>query len=54
MMANLETILVEAGVTDALYAIQVDKDAKKAKFMEAVREATLNALFDAGGVVALE
>ena len=54
MLANLEAVLVDAGVSDTLYAIQVDKQAGHDKYMDAIRDATLNALFNAGGVVGIE
>jgi len=54
MLANIEAILSDAGVTDALYAMQVDKKSEKEEYLEAVRDATLNALFNSGGVVSIE
>lgn len=54
MLANLEAVLVDAGVSDILYAMQVEKDVTKDKYISAVRDAVLNALFNAGGVVGIE
>jgi hypothetical protein len=54
MLANLEAVLVDAGVSDILYAVQVDKETDRERYLEAVRDATLNALFNAGGVVGIE
>jgi hypothetical protein len=54
MLVNLESVLVDAGVSDVLYAIQVEKEVSKKEYMDAVRDATLNALFNAGGVVGIE
>ncbi len=55
--AKVEEILKDAGVTDALYTVHIkelkkDKDCKS--LPQAVISATLNALFDAGGVVNIE
>ncbi|MFH0862651.1 MAG: hypothetical protein V1875_06450 [Candidatus Altiarchaeota archaeon] len=54
MLVNLEAVLLDAGVSDVLYALQVDKEAPCEKYLEAVKDATLNALFNAGGVVGIE
>lgn len=54
MLANIEILLVDAGISDALYALQIDKAAEKDKYISAVREATLTALFNTGGVVGIE
>ena len=54
MLANIEVVLVDAGVSDALYALQIDKQATSPKYMAAVREASLNALFNSGGVVGVD
>ena len=51
---SLEKVLQEAGVTDALYAVEIGKDAKTQAYVDAVRQATLNALFNCGGVVSTE
>ena len=51
---EVEEILVEAGVTDVLYVIQIEKQAEKQKLLEAIRDATLNALFTAGGIIGIE
>ncbi|MBN2251744.1 MAG: hypothetical protein JW724_06700 [Candidatus Altiarchaeota archaeon] len=52
--ARIEEILREAGVTDALYTVHI-KDLKETEgLIEAVTAATLNAIFDAGGVVNID
>jgi hypothetical protein len=54
MIANIEAFLIDAGVTDALYALQIEKEASKQEYVDAVRSAVFNALFASGGIVALE
>ncbi|MFH1054659.1 MAG: hypothetical protein V1744_01045 [Candidatus Altiarchaeota archaeon] len=54
MLANIEALIIDAGVTDALYALQIEKTAEREKYLAAVREATFNAIFNSGGVVGLE
>jgi hypothetical protein len=54
MLANLEVVVIDAGVSDLLYAVQIEKQESRETYLEAVRAATLNALFNAGGVVGLE
>jgi hypothetical protein len=54
MLANLEVVLIDAGVSDVLYALQVGKSAPREKCVEAVKEAALQALFNSGGVVGIE
>ncbi|MBU0761801.1 MAG: hypothetical protein KKD39_02145 [Candidatus Altiarchaeota archaeon] len=54
MLANIEVLLVDAGVSDSLYALQIDKTATKEEYIAAVREATLTALFNSGGIVGIE
>ena len=54
LLANLEVILGDAGVSDALYTMQVNKEAAKDQYIEAVKAATLNAVFNAGGVASVE
>lgn len=54
MLANLEVVLIDAGVSDILYAIQIEKQTTREEYLESVREAALNALFNAGGVVGIE
>ena len=51
---EVEETLAEAGITDTLYTIQIEKPAEKQKYLQAVRDATLNALFTAGGIVGIE
>jgi hypothetical protein len=54
MLVELETMLVDAGVSDILYAIQVEKEVSKQDYLEAIRDATMNALFNAGGVIGID
>jgi len=43
-------VLREAGVTDALFTVQVKGEATDEEYLNFAKIATLNALFDAGGV----
>jgi hypothetical protein len=54
MEDTVEEVLDSAGVTDALFTIQVNKKASSEKYFEAVKVAALNALFESGGVVVIE
>jgi len=54
MIANIEAFLADAGVTDALYALQIEKETSRQEYVDAVRSAVFNALFASGGIVALE
>ncbi|MCX6695590.1 MAG: hypothetical protein NTU61_04780 [Candidatus Altiarchaeota archaeon] len=51
---EVEEVLAEAGVTDILYVVQIEKQATHDEYLKAVRDATLNALFAAGGIVGIE
>lgn len=51
---EVEEVLNEAGVTDLLYIIQIEKESQNEQYLTAVRDATLNALFAAGGIVGIE
>ncbi|MFH0859579.1 MAG: hypothetical protein V1921_00090 [Candidatus Altiarchaeota archaeon] len=52
--ARVEDILSKAGITDSLYTIQLKKESTVDKYLNAVETATLNALFESGGVVNIE
>ncbi|MBD3389273.1 MAG: hypothetical protein GF416_09270 [Candidatus Altiarchaeales archaeon] len=54
MLANLEAVLLDAGVSEVLYAVQIEKDVGREDYINAVRDAALNALFNSGGVVGIE
>ena len=54
MLATIEAVLMDAGISDALYALQIDKEVSRSKYLEAIHESTLNALFNSGGVVGIE
>jgi hypothetical protein len=54
LLANIEVVLLDAGVSDVLYVLHIEKEASKERYVEAVKDATLNAIFNAGGVVGLE
>ncbi len=54
LLANIEVALVDAGVSDALYALQINKQASRENYLTAVHDAALNALFNSGGVVGVE
>ncbi|MFH1722249.1 MAG: hypothetical protein ABH950_06575 [Candidatus Altiarchaeota archaeon] len=47
-------VLDEAGATDVLYIIQAQKKTSNIKFNEALESATLEALFDGGGLISIE
>jgi len=51
---KVEDILQEAGVTNALYTVHIKGKAEEKDLMEAITTATLNAIFDAGGVVSID
>jgi hypothetical protein len=52
--AKVEEILQEAGVTDAMYTIQIKKKISDKKLLEDLTIASLEAIFDAGGVADIE
>ena len=54
LLSALESVLTDAGISDALYCLQLDKEATNEQYQVAVKEATLNALFNSGGVVGIE
>ncbi|MFH1788344.1 MAG: hypothetical protein ABH834_03075 [Candidatus Altiarchaeota archaeon] len=54
MHTTVEEVLDNAGISDAIFTIQVNKKATDEKYVEAVKIATLNALFESGGVVGIE
>lgn len=51
---KIEAILKDAGVTDALYTVHIKGNFGLDFLVEAVTAATLNAIFDAGGLVSIE
>lgn len=52
--SKIEDILTDAGVTDAIYTVHIGNQVDKKELMEAVTVATLNAIFNAGGVVSID
>ncbi|MFH1403287.1 MAG: hypothetical protein ABIH11_03355 [Candidatus Altiarchaeota archaeon] len=54
LIQEIEETLVNAGVTDVLYVLQVDGESSEDDYVNAVREASLNALFNAGGIMGIE
>lgn len=54
VQSTVKEILREAGVTDVLYTIQFRKKARLGDYLKASELATINALFDSGGVVGIE
>ncbi len=52
--ARIEEILDDAGLTDAIYTIHIKKKATLEDYLNSTMIATLNALFEAGGVVSIE
>ncbi len=55
---NLEKLLVSvlehAGITDALYILRINKKSDDKKYASAVRDATIKAVYKAGGVTKIE
>ncbi|MFC2154314.1 hypothetical protein ACFLRC_02390 [Candidatus Altiarchaeota archaeon] len=51
---RIQDVLAGAGVTDVLYTFQLQKKSTKEKYLSAVESATLNAIFDAGGVMSID
>jgi len=54
MKETIEDVLDNAGITDAIFTIHVNKKASDEKYADAVKIATLNALFESGGVIGIE
>jgi len=54
LSGRVEDILREAGVTNALYTVHINDKAREKDLDEAITTATLNAIFDAGGVVNMD
>jgi len=52
--ARVEEILEDAGLTDAIYTIHISKEADEEEYINSTMVATLNALFEAGGVVSID
>jgi len=52
--SRIEDILQDAGVTDALYTIHLSKNVEKNELIRAISIATINAIFDCGGVVNID
>ncbi len=47
-------ILRDAGITDIIYTIRIGKRASEEEYLDAAAIATLNAIFDSGGVVSVD
>ena len=52
--ARVEEILDDAGLTDAIYTIHIKKEADLEEYLNSTMVATLNALFEAGGVASID
>ncbi len=52
--AHLRDIVAKAGATDVLYTVQVFGELADDDLLAAVEEATLEALFDGGGLISVE
>lgn len=52
--SKIEDILTDAGITDAIYTVHIRERVEEKGLMDAVTVATLNAIFDAGGVVSID
>lgn len=51
---KIREILENAGITDALYTVYIVEKTTPEEYITAASEATLNALFDSGGIVNLD
>ena len=51
---KIEDLLREAGVTDALYTVHIKGKSDEKEMLDAVTSATLNAIFDAGGLINID
>lgn len=54
LSSGIEEILRDAGVTDALYTVHIKDNMCSEELVNSVKTATLNAIFDAGGIVNIE
>lgn len=52
--SKIEELLTDAGITDAIYTVHIRKEVEEKELMESITVATLNAIFDAGGVVSID
>jgi len=52
--ARIEEILDDAGLTDAIYTIHLRKEADLEEYLNSTMVATLNALFESGGVASID
>lgn len=52
--SRIEETLEDAGITDAIYTIHMRKKVSGEEYVNAAMIATLNAIFEAGGVVSIE
>ena len=52
--ARIEEILDDAGLTDAIYTIHIKKETDLEEYLNSTMVATLNALFEAGGVASID
>ena len=51
---KVEGILAKAGITDVIYIVQVKRKEREEQYLKAAEDATLRALFEAGGIVTVE
>ena len=51
---KIRSILAEAGATDVLYIVQSHKETGGENLISAIESATLEALFDGGGLISIE
>lgn len=52
--ASVLDVISNAGITDAIYIVEIKKQIKGTDYVDLVRIATLNAIFNAGGIEAIE
>ncbi|OYT55022.1 MAG: hypothetical protein B6U72_00770 [Candidatus Altiarchaeales archaeon ex4484_2] len=51
---RVEDVLEDAGLTDVLYTVRIKSDSQLEEILDAASIATLNAVFDASGVIAID
>ncbi len=54
MRLKIEEILIDAGITDAIYTLHIRRKCSIEEYLDSITIAVLNALFDAGGVASIE
>ena len=52
--SKIEDMLSHAGITDVIYTIHIKKETDEKTYLDSTALGTLNAIFDAGGVIGIE